>query len=793
MKISTILLCLLLLSFQSQGQSVYKIDSLKTLLQNTKADTTQIQLFHLLSQQYILNGYFHLALQTNEKLIALSKKTKYIKGESFYYQNLSFFHQKNELGFYYHWKAIKILQNLKLFSEAQRVWDGYRNYSSSQEYKKRAIDSLEQCLPSYSENKVISAEIYKVLTYLYIQRNQYDKALICQQQAFELYKKNNNQQGTISALLNGITVLEKLNQNQKALEYSLKLTEIENSIKDTDDLGICFHLIGHFYYRVQNRYALSIEYFLKAVEATNNKDFVLESLDLFNIGLLYRNQDYHTKATEYFLKTKDIAENNTKECMIHIAEIYNALGFSLISENKLKEAMSYHLKASQIAEKDKDKLLLAQSLDGIGQIYLKQEKYKEALEYLFRSLKYSEDVNNQILNSYIYLYIAECHRGMKKEKESLTYALKSYDFAMKANWGIVKIKSSLLISELYGDLSQFEDAYLYQKKHLAFKDSILNRDNANHLADIEVKIALQKTKQAIKLLEMDKQIQTEENKNQRLILGSVLGILAILGLLAFVLYRNNHAKIKANMKLLAQKQEIETQATKLSQVNATKDKLFAIIGHDLRSPLNSLKGLLSLLENRNISPEEFILFSGKLKSGVEHVHFTLNNLLVWANNQMQGIEARPQKIEINALVKENFNFLEEIAKNKNITLKNELPEVVQVWADEQLINLVFRNLISNALKFTSKGGEVSVHTKENSDSWEIAIQDTGIGMSSETLSKLFKQEVHITTHGTIGEKGTGLGLLLCKEMIEKNKGKIWAESNEGVGSTFRFVLFKDAF
>jgi signal transduction histidine kinase len=308
-----------------------------------------------------------------------------------------------------------------------------------------------------------------------------------------------------------------------------------------------------------------------------------------------------------------------------------------------------------------------------------------------------------------------------------------------------------------------------------------------------VKIALQKTKQAIKLLEKDKQIQAEENKNQRIILGSVLGILAILGLFAVVLYRNNQAKIKANQTLLAQKQEIETQAEKLKQVNASKDKLFAIIGHDLRSPLNSLKGLLNLLENRNISPEEFILFSGKLKSGVEHVHFTLNNLLVWANNQMQGIEARPQVVEINDLVKENFNFLEEVAKNKNIILKNELPPEVKVWADEQLINLVFRNLISNALKFTSKGGEVAVHAKENSDSWEITIQDTGIGMSSETLSKLFKQEVHITTHGTIGEKGTGLGLLLCKEMIEKNKGKIWAESTEGVGSIFRFMLFKDAF
>jgi signal transduction histidine kinase len=334
---------------------------------------------------------------------------------------------------------------------------------------------------------------------------------------------------------------------------------------------------------------------------------------------------------------------------------------------------------------------------------------------------------------------------------------------------------------LYGMVGKHKEAYLFQKRHLAYRDSILSRDNANRLADIEVQIALQKTQQAIKL-------KDEENKNQRLWLGSLIGTLLAVVFLLLILYRNYRTQQKNNKKLAEQKQEIENQADTLGKVNHTKDTLFAIIGHDLRSPLNSLKGLMSLLENDNISSEEFILLSSKLKNGVEHVHFTLNNLLLWANSQMQGLETRPTHTNLTTLVKENFNLFGEIAKNKKIDLQHNLPTEMHAWADADQINLVLRNLISNALKFTPKGGEVKVRAMQKEQQIEIHLQDSGVGMSAETLSNLFRQDKHVSTYGTQGEKGTGLGLLLCQEMITKNGGKIWVESELGVGTAFKFVL-----
>ena len=248
-------------------------------------------------------------------------------------------------------------------------------------------------------------------------------------------------------------------------------------------------------------------------------------------------------------------------------------------------------------------------------------------------------------------------------------------------------------------------------------------------------------------------------------------------------------ELRVNLEVIEeQSKKMADQADHLDKVNQTKDKLFSIIGHDLRSPVNSLKGLLSLLTSETISQEEFVIFSSKLKHGVEHLHFTLNNLLEWANNQMRGIEADPENYDIHQLAMENILLLEEFATEKNIQLINLIPKETMIFADKDQIRLVLRNLISNAVKFTPENGSISITSLKNNDKIEVSVTDNGIGMSKENLGKLFKNTSHFSSHGTSGEKGTGLGLLLCKEMIEKNGGHIWVDSEQGKGTSFIFSV-----
>lgn len=250
----------------------------------------------------------------------------------------------------------------------------------------------------------------------------------------------------------------------------------------------------------------------------------------------------------------------------------------------------------------------------------------------------------------------------------------------------------------------------------------------------------------------------------------------------------NEELMQTNEEMMITSEQLNYQSHQLRKLNQTKDRLFAIIGHDLRSPINSLKGLMNLMWGHNISNEEFFKFSKSIKHGVEHVHFTLNNLLNWAKSQMEGMTTNPEHFKLFALVNENHLLLQETTRNKNIETIIDIANDIEVYADSDHVNLVIRNLLSNALKFTNSGGEVRLSATIKSSHCEIVVTDTGVGMSAQSIENLFNTQTSSSRAGTAGEKGTGLGLMLCKDFIEKNGGEIWAESKEGAGSTFYFTL-----
>jgi signal transduction histidine kinase len=228
----------------------------------------------------------------------------------------------------------------------------------------------------------------------------------------------------------------------------------------------------------------------------------------------------------------------------------------------------------------------------------------------------------------------------------------------------------------------------------------------------------------------------------------------------------------------------------LRHLNATKDKFFSIIAHDLKSPFNSILGFTEMLKNeaRNLDIDSIEKYAGIINSSAQHTFELLENLLDWARMQQGRILFEPKPILFNDIVKSEFESLKETANKKNISLVDGNPENIILKADENMLRIVIRNLISNAIKFTPKQGFIKVTSELHDDYFHISITDSGIGIQPETIGKLFKIETSFTTRGTENEKGTGLGLLLCKEFIEKHGGKIWVESEVGKGSSFNFTL-----
>ena len=240
--------------------------------------------------------------------------------------------------------------------------------------------------------------------------------------------------------------------------------------------------------------------------------------------------------------------------------------------------------------------------------------------------------------------------------------------------------------------------------------------------------------------------------------------------------------------------EIKNQNIQLKKLNATKDKFFSIIAHDLKNPFNAILGLSSLL-NENFDEfdiEEQKEYINIIYKSAENTFKLLQNLLLWSQSQSGLIEFNPKKENLYLLTYEILDLLNQTANNKSIKIINNVPKDIIVKADKDMLATIIRNLISNAIKFTPKGGVVEIGCVETNHDLslptEIYVKDTGIGIKKENQAKLFKIEENISTEGTENESGTGLGLILCKEFVEKHGGEIWVESEIGKGSRFIFTI-----
>lgn len=250
------------------------------------------------------------------------------------------------------------------------------------------------------------------------------------------------------------------------------------------------------------------------------------------------------------------------------------------------------------------------------------------------------------------------------------------------------------------------------------------------------------------------------------------------------------SRVFTHLELKESRDLIESQNKELMNLNATKDKFFNIIAHDLRNPFNTILGFSNLLlhDLNNYPKERVYEIMLMISQSANATYKLLENLLEWGRSQSGSLSFNPVNINGKALIQENVQLLNESAASKKINLiQNADPDTV-ICADKDMINTVVRNLISNAIKFTPHEGQICIEAKQTIDATEISITDTGVGISDENIDKLFRIDKNHSTKGTNNEDGTGLGLVLCKEFIDRHDGKIWVESELGKGSRFSFLL-----
>ncbi|MCX6169276.1 MAG: tetratricopeptide repeat-containing sensor histidine kinase [Ignavibacteriales bacterium] len=631
-------------------------------------------------------------------------------------------------------------------------------------FSQNKVDTLLEKI----KQKPDTTKIRLLNEFCFVNRNKFPLlALEAGQEAFKIAVKIEDK--TLQAKsLNFLGVVHRnLGSYDKSISLYKRALSLAEEANDSVEIAYSYNNIGGIY-RLEGSHRHALEYILKALavfEKLKDKDGM--AYCTVNIGLIYRRQQNYIKALEYLKRTFKIREEindrrGKAQALDLIAEVY-------FDQENIQRALYYFMEAEKVYKALDDKKGLATVWGGIGGVYYHNKDYSKAITYRKQALEMSARirfVEGEITNhnnlGLIYAKIGDYSK-----------ADKNFDAALKIAARTKEIYSQLECYKFvaqYNEIKKdFKNALFFSKKYHQLKDSVSNQENIAFVTEIESNYNAVKVEKENAILLKDVMFEKRQ-KNYWIIISLLVVMLSVF------IYSRYHSKKITNLKL--------------RELNAMKDKFFGIIAHDLRNPFAAIFGFTNILLNEfeSLNDEEKKKLISSIDDSGRQTYKLLENLLYWSKLQTGGMEFNPKELNLNEIVLEVFFVLESTANYKKITLHTNSVESMTAFGDEDMIKTVLRNLISNGIKFTIQGGRISVNFKNDENYVEVRVEDNGTGISKEILERLFQIDNVSTSEGTNGEKGTGLGLILCKEFVEKNGGIIRAESELGKGSKFIFTI-----
>ncbi|WP_181306385.1 tetratricopeptide repeat-containing sensor histidine kinase [Rufibacter sp. XAAS-G3-1] len=580
---------------------------------------------------------------------------------------------------------------------------------------------------------------------------------------------------------------------KQSVLYGQKAAELALQINDRKQLASAFSNISIGHYWLDNLVQASA-YTYKALKIREELHDSVGMASSYNaLGNIHRGQENFDTSLDFFQKALTIGQKMNRENTI--STTLNNLGATYELMQKPEMALTYYLQVQEIIKQGGDQFDQALSDLNLGNIYSKLGEKDKALTHLHNSLALSEEIRNEINKIYIYRSLAQIYLQAQAYSKAVNFAQKSLQISQQVPSPDGVKEAAWLLNEIYLAQGNFHQAHRYLTLHAAYKDSLQNREQSEAQAEMHAKYELEKKEAENNRLRMVHELQ-KEKLLQRELIQYTTGILLLVALvLAYIFFKGrrraksvNQQLSEFNQMILEKNQNINKQKEELEKLNHQKNLLFSIIAHDLRSPLISLQSLLQLISMGKLPQEKLDRFVKELETQQQNTLGLLDNLLVWAKIQMKGVRLEPEPYQLRDLVEQNIRLLLPQAQKKGISLQNSVSEEHWALVDEETLKLVFRNLLSNSIKFCHEGAvvEVMAHGSDE-DQLVITVKDCGVGISPENQLKLFGPN-HFKEKGTANEKGNGLGLMLCKEFIERNGGEIWVESEEGVGSHFHFTV-----
>jgi signal transduction histidine kinase len=570
-------------------------------------------------------------------------------------------------------------------------------------------------------------------------------------------------------------------QYQKAIPFFESLKDSFNLTNCYNSLGLCYHLI----YQGDK----AIIQFIKALRTCeNDKEYTAEIIS--NIAMANEKMNNHRDAISNYKKALNL--NTSIKDSASMAVNYNGLGDTYTNMSKPDSAIVNFWMAYNLFKKLKNTGYQAIAITNIAMLY---PNYPDSLDKAIGSFNEASTIFKELgwnqFEPEIRQGMGLIYRNKGRYMDALNAFHESLDLANKLKKGFALKRTNYVgIAETYKLMGDYKTALKYHELFVLYNDSMVQKEKYEQIINLEKQYETEKKQNEIIRLQaahelMDVQLQ----KNKQL---KILGFVTASLLLIFVLFLliRYFDKIKLNRLLEHKNQKIAQSENELKVLNASKNKFFSILAHDLKNPFHTVMGYSYLLSKDydKFTEAERRKFASDIHHSTNNIFRLLQNLLEWSRSQTGRLIFAPREIELKQEVENALSVLHSLADQKNIRIECDFDDNLSLFADPQMIETVLRNLINNAIKFTPEYGLVQITANRVEDQVSICVKDSGIGISEEDARNLFQIDSTVKRKGTNNEDGSGLGLILCKEFVLKNNGNIWVNSSPGNGSSFFFTV-----
>jgi two-component system sensor histidine kinase/response regulator len=654
------------------------------------------------------------------------------------------------------------------------------NPDSSELISKRALRLAQKIRSEKWEGHMLHA-----LAMSYWFKNEYDSALRLSQQSLAMAQRQSD------------TLLEARSYNLigvchyyrgeylKAVELYEKAITLFQQAESKAELGNSYGNLALVYFHGGN-FSKSLTYHQKALDmAQSENDWIGISACYTNMAEIYQKHGDIAKARESYQQSLKFSERagyhqGKAQTLLKLAGIEVAEGNYAKAEKHVQKAQSLFQLVK--ATRGEALALVVQS-----DILRARGRVQEALQLNQQALVTFNKIGNAVESSTTQVKMAQLYFSLGKWKESIDYANAAAILAAKLGKNEVQEEAFGVLANVFKQQGDFKKAHHFLEERWRMRDTILARQELREIDRARFEYEISNKQKELDTSEKDKQRAIQQTDEQKLINWMTTGIAVLIAIMAFVVYRNFASQRSINEVLARQKSEIEEQKKELERLGQLKDKIFSVVAHDLKSPMGTLQSMVMLYKNKMVEPGDLDGYFETMESRLRSTTSLLENLLEWARSQMTGASIHPTTFNLAEVLDEVKILFGPMSRSKDIELDFSAEANAVVYADKEMIRSVLRNLISNAIKFSHTGSRVTCRAQTRAPWAVLIISDAGVGMTAEQLNEAWELKKK-SSRGTKNETGTGLGLLLCKDFVERNSGTITVTSSKDTGTFFEIKL-----